>query len=348
MKKTILLLCAILIFTGLIASPAYYSNRILFSLDAAEKPLTNEQLESMNTPYPDLNKMIAKFGVIKIEPWLPNATDKDHDGDIYLNRIYRLITNAPQAAPFVLAEEIKNSSQVIKSAEPEAIMRTLSTTPDDPMIGNQWYLYKAQVQEAWSLWDLEGGDIPGDRNIVVAVVDDGVEYTHPDLWKNIWINQDEIPSWSYALIDANSDSFITAEEAVAAVGADKDLRDVLNSNLFIDSQDNDGDGYVDNIIGWDTDESGSSSDDDRNPMVTNNSHGTHVSGLVGATTDNNTGVASAAYNISIMPVKATGDETVLNINTGWDGILYAAQAGGEYHQLFMGWTRIQFLCAKYR
>ena len=64
-------------------------------------------------------------------------------------------------------------------------------------------------------------------------------------------------------------------------------------------------------------------------MVKNNDHGTHVAGLVGATTNNAIGIASAAYNISIMPVKATGDETVLSINTGWDGILYAAQAGAD-------------------
>ena len=320
---------SLIIGTAGLALPAYYSNSILFSLESREELLTPEQMKKLETPYPELNKLIKKFNVVKIEPWLPNATEKDHDDDVYLNRIYRLRTNADIEAPFVAAGEIANASSAIRNAEPEAIMRTYAV-PDDPSIGNQWYLYKAQVQEAWKLWDLESGEVPGDRNIVVAVVDDGVEYTHPDLWKNIWINQDEIPETYFPLIDVNpADGFITAEEAVASLGAGMDLRDVLNSSMFIDGLDNDGDGYKDNIIGWDTDEDGSSTDDDRNPMVKDNDHGTHVAGLVGATTDNNTGIASAAYNISIMPVKATGDETVLSINTGWDGILYAAQAGAD-------------------
>ena len=328
MRKIALLFVSLLMISVLFAAPAYFANRILFSLDASEGLLTEEQMHNLKTPYPELNKLIAKYNVVKIEPWLSNATDKDRDGNVCLNRIYRLTTSADIEAPFAAAGEIAGASTAIKNSEPEAIMRTCAI-PDDPSIGNQWYLYKAQVQKAWSLWNIEGGEIPGSRNIVVAVVDDGVEYTHPDLWKNIWINQDEISNVYFSLIDANADNYITAEEAVASLGTDKSLKDVLNSTMFADGVDNDGDGYIDNIIGWDTDESGSSSDDDRNPMVTNNDHGTHVAGLVGATTNNNEGIASAAYNISIMPVKATGDETVLSINTGWDGILYAAQAGAD-------------------
>jgi hypothetical protein len=334
MKKVNVLFLVLMMTVALIAAPAYYANKILFSLDANVQPLTSEQLLTLETPYPELNKIIKKWDVVKIEPWLPNAKETDHDGDVYLNRIYRLTMNVDVEAPSFVAGEIANSSTAVQHAEPEAIMQTLAK-PNDPRMGDQWYLYKAQVQEAWNLWDLEGGEIPGDRRIVIAVVDDGVEYTHPDLWKNIWINQDEIPATYFPLVDANSDGFITAEEAVNAVGdisgnGEANLKDVIAAaSYLVDNLDNDGDGYIDNIIGWDTDAESSSSDDDRDPMVTNNSHGTHVAGLAGATTDNNTGVASAAYNISIMPVKATGDETTNSINTGWSGILYAAQAGAD-------------------
>jgi len=314
------------------AAPAYYADKFLFSLDKDEEVLTVEQCKSLNTPYPELNKIIKKYNVVKIEPWLPNAKASDHDGDVYLNRIYRLTTNQDIPAPLALISEFNNTSPAIKSLEREAIMRT-QATPDDPQIGNQWYLTKSQAKEAWKLWDLEGGETPGDRNIVVAVVDDGVEYTHPDLQNNIWINQDEIPALYFSLIDADADGFITSKEAVDFVktnGGGNDLSDVLKFETYIiDHVDNDGDGYIDNIIGWDTDESGNSSDDDRDPMVTNNSHGTHVAGLVGATSNNSIGIASVAYNISIMAVKATGDEATLSINTGWDGIMYAAHAGAD-------------------
>lgn len=324
----------------LAATPAYYADKFLFTLDQNEDVLTAEQCENLQTPYPELNKLIKKFNVIKIEPWLPNAKPTDHDGDIYLNRIYRLTTKQDVEAPLALISEVKSASTAIRGAEREAIMRTYAI-PDDPMIGNQWYLVKSQVKEAWDLWDLEGGEIPGDRRIVVAVVDDGVEYTHPDLWKNIWINQDEIPEVYFSLIDVSpADSFITAEEAVNFNGdvsgnGKADLKDIIASNsLLTDGLDNDSDGYIDNIIGWDTNLRGYYNDDtylddDRDPMPTNNSHGTHVAGLAGATTNNGVGIASAGYNISIMPVKATGDDTEKNIDTGWAGILYAAQAGAD-------------------
>ena len=320
--------------------PAYYADKFLFTLDQNEDVLTAEQCKNLQTPYPELNKLIKKFDVIKIEPWLPNAKENDHDGDVYLNRIYRLTTKQDIEAPHALISEIKSASTAIQGAEREAIMR-IHAIPDDPMMGNQWYLVKPQVKEAWDLWDLEGGEIPGDRHVVIAIVDDGVEYTHPDLWKNIWINQDEVPSLYFSLIDVSPvDSFITAEEAVAFCGdingnGKEDLRDVISSNsLLTNTLDTDGDGYIDNIIGWDTNFRGYYNDDtylddDRDPMPINNSHGTHVAGLTGATTNNGTGIASAGYNVSIMPVKATGDETVDNINTGWAGILCAAQSGAD-------------------
>jgi hypothetical protein len=330
-----ILIIATLSLALLSSSEAYYANRFLFNLNAEETPLTQEQMESLKTPYAQLNRLISKYNVVKIEPWLKNAKDSDQDKGVFLNRIYRLVTKQDVPAPFVFLDELQQANSAIKSAEQEAIMSVTGTIPNDPQKENQWYLTKAKVFEAWQLWDLEGGDVPGNRNIVVAVVDDGVEYTHPDLWKNIWINQDEISSSYFPLIDTNSDGYMTAEEVVNFVGdADgngiTNLKDVISSGSFLaDGSDDDGDGYKDNLIGWDTNESGSSSDDDRDPMVTNNSHGTHVAGLVGATTNNGVGVASTAYNISIMPVKATGDETTNSINTGWDGILYAAQAGAD-------------------
>jgi hypothetical protein len=172
--------------------PAYYSNQFLFALSSDEQVLTDEQCIALETPYADLNKIIKKFNVVKIEAWLPNAREHEHDNEIYLNRIYRLITKQDVEAPLVMAGEIANSSSAILSAEREAIMRIDASIPNDPMKGNQWYLSKAQVLQAWRIWDLEGGEEPGNRNIVIAVLDNGVEYTHPDLWKNIWINQDEI------------------------------------------------------------------------------------------------------------------------------------------------------------
>ena len=60
-----------------------------------------------------------------------------------------------------------------------------------------------------------------------------------------------------------------------------------------------------------------------------NSHGTHVAGLIASTTDNNTGIASTAFNCSILSVKVSDENQSgqIYITDGFAGLLYAAKAG---------------------
>ncbi|MBW6457771.1 MAG: S8 family serine peptidase, partial [FCB group bacterium] len=333
MKKTGLLILWTMMVTAVFAE--YHPHHILFSLQPHEAPLTPEQCISMETPYPGLNTFIRKNNAVRIEPWIPNARPDDRDGAVYLNRIYRIVIRPDiELAPGILSE-LKNTVSAIQNAEWEPVMRTRAV-PDDPMIGNQWYLNKIGAREAWKLWDIANGEVPGKKEIVIAVVDDGVEYTHPDLWQSIWINQDEIPADVFALADTDDDGFVTAAEAVAFCGdlngdGKADLRDLLHSySPFLTGGDTDGDGYIDNILGWDA--AGS----DNNPMPVNNSHGTHVAGLAGATTNNGTGVASVGYGVRVMPVKASGDDDSNSISHGYPGITCAAQAGADIINLSWG------------
>ena len=92
---------------------------------------------------------------------------------------------------------------------------------------------------------------------------------------------------------------------------------------------------MDDLIGWDC--AGYSGLQDNIPSppsgVSNGgtwAHGTHVAGLLSATSNNNTGIASIGFNCSIMSVKvSTGEQSYPYITHGYDGILYAARAG--YH-----------------
>src|SRR4029453_17782172 len=63
----------------------------------------------------------------------------------------------------------------------------------DPLEAQQWHLGAAKVREAWAYLASQGLPAHGDPNIVVAVIDTGVDYTHPDLAANMWVNPREIP-----------------------------------------------------------------------------------------------------------------------------------------------------------
>lgn len=115
--------------------------------------------------------------------------------------------------------------------------------PDDPLYSQLWGLQNMDIETAW---DIETGS--GD--VVVFVIDTGIDTDHPDLVANLWSNPVEIPG---------------------------------------NGIDDDGNGYIDDVHGIDTYNNDSDPEDDH-------SHGTHVSGTIGAQGNNATGVAGVNWH----------------------------------------------------
>jgi len=86
-----------------------------------------------------------------------------------------------------------------------------------------------------------------------------------------------------------------------------------------DGIDNDGDLYIDNYRGWDM------ANNDNDPTYEASSHGVHVCGIAGASTDNNIGGAGVGFNCKILPVKISDASGVLI--AAYEGIKYAADHG---------------------
>jgi subtilisin family serine protease len=71
----------------------------------------------------------------------------------------------------------------VEFAEPDYIVHASTTTPNDPSFGQLWGMAKIQAPQAW--------DITTGSNVLIGVIDSGVDYNHPDLAANIWTNPGE-------------------------------------------------------------------------------------------------------------------------------------------------------------
>lgn len=136
-------------------------------------------------------------------------------------------------------------------------------TPSDTYYGHQWYLKRINAFEAWD-------KVKQTDNVVVAVIDSGVQIDHPDLKNNIWINPGEI----------------------AANGKDDDQN-----------------GYVDDLFGWDFVNSASNPNPkfDAGFTETGITHGTLVAGIIAGQGNNQEGITGLSWHAKIMPLKVLTD-----------------------------------------
>jgi serine protease len=192
------------------------------------------------------------------------ATGRTDQG---LERVSTLTATSVEAAHDIVAA-LQNDPRV-EYAELRPIRHTdefegnrrggnaLDGVPNDPFYAQQWGLQAVDAEAAWNI-------TRGDSNTIIAVVDIGVDFAHPELTPQRWTN------WA---------------EVHGTPGVDDD-----------------GNGYVDDYYGYDfVDGDG---DPTPNPLVPAESHGTHVSGIAAAVRNNGRGIAGLAPECRIMGVRA--------------------------------------------
>ena len=160
----------------------------------------------------------------------------------------------------------------------------------DPGYSSEWHLQNAKIVDMWKYMDknspkdANGKKITGaggNKDTVIAVIDTGVDYNHPDLHDNMWVNVNEIPD---------------------------------------NGIDDDGNGYVDDYLGWNAvAENGDPMDDQ--------GHGTHCAGIVGAV-NNKIGAIGVAYNCKIMAVKC-GSAAGFRSSDIAEAVTYAYMNGAD-------------------
>ncbi len=216
-RKTVISIVLLLCFSSSYGQPVrrfclpagstshdYIKNTIILKI----KPEYASFCKSKHLDLPVINAVFQQLGVNSLEKKFPAirppAQKTNLQGQQYadLSRIYEITylasENIEQAINRLMA------TGMIEYAQPHYIMKPLDYVPDDPLIANQYHL---GLIGAFGAWDM----VKGDSNMVIGILDWGVDITHPDLIGNIKYNYHDP----------------------------------------IDGIDNDNDGYTDNYRGWD-------------------------------------------------------------------------------------------------
>ncbi len=165
---------------------------------------------------------------------------------------------------------------------------SVASTPvmtNDTFLNKQWYLDSIHAREGWNI-------TTGSRNVVVAVIDSGVDIDHPDIKDNLWVNKGEIAG---------------------------------------NQKDDDRDGYVDDIHGWNF----VKNSPDVRPIRSSSGldeawiHGTVVASLIAASGNNNIGISGVAWRAQIMPLVVLGPDGYGNDAEIVDAIHYAVVHGAD-------------------
>ncbi|NWF99081.1 MAG: S8 family serine peptidase [Nitrospirae bacterium] len=182
--------------------------------------------------------------------------------------------------------------------------------PNDEFFVDQWalrnigkYVYgtKGADIDATYAWRVSTGNY----GIIIAVIDTGVDYNHPDLYSNIWRN---------------------APECNGLPGVDDD-----------------GNGYIDDCTGWNFVTCESWDDTEclipttgNNDPMDDYGHGTHVAGIIGAVGNNALGVTGVMWRTSIMPVRVLNQYGEGDDDDIAEGIKYAVDNGAKVINASLG------------
>ncbi|MBN1351977.1 S8 family serine peptidase [candidate division KSB1 bacterium] len=262
--------------------------------------LASSKLHSRNgialTGIQSIDALNQRFTVSRFARLFPGSEAVSATFEYGLPRVYRI--NFIRGVDLGEILRAYASDPNVEYAQPVGIHRLLEMYPNDPHYTNQWNLTKIGCPVAWEITQ-------ADSSILLAIIDTGVDYMHPDLGGaspfisgNIWIN------WA---------------EYAGVPGADDDEN-----------------GYVDDIRGWDWVDVGQysdptpwdgedASDEDNDPMDFNG-HGTHCAGIASAITNNGAGIAGVGWNCQVMPLRVGWSVNYGGSELGLVGMDYCAQA----------------------
>lgn len=205
-----------------------------------------------------------------------------------INEEWQVIELKEGADPSALVNELMAMEDVM-AVEPDFVIRSSGFEPNDPGYSRQWAHAKVKSPSAWNLSN-------GSNDVIVAVIDGGIEYTHVDLTANMWRNSREVKN----------------------------------------GRDDDGNGFVDDVVGWDF----INNDADPRADVSRHVHGTHVAGIIGAEGNNSKGVVGHAPEVRMMALKYIGSDGTGYTSAAIKAVDYAIKNGA--HIINASWSSASY------
>lgn len=202
--------------------------------------------------------------------------------------------------------DLLSSSNLFSVVEPAYNFSVLSDgyLPNDPLADSTLSANTGMPQlilhDFYKAWTIQQGD----TNLVIGVVDTGINFDQEDLKANLSFNYND------PVDGINNDG------------------DVLDGDSLLDDIP-----LVDNFRGWDL------GDNDNDPSESNGGkHGTEMTSIIAASPNNDTGMVGVAYNCKYLPIKASRDVAPNNLNQGYVGMILAAEQGAKVVNCSWGTT----------
>ncbi len=300
-------LSVLIISSALAGSPAdhidvlsdgtmFISNRLIVVNEYNAQAYQTEKSSSgyAVTGVASVDELCRKLKVIKVEPFYKGILRKP-----------ALIREVSRMYIFTLSGDVSVLSAIpVLTGDPNIELAELYTLPNlhyepnDPYLDQQWYLSHTHTLEAW---DTVRGDTT--RHSIIAIVDTGVNWEHDDLGPNVWVNDAE---------DLNHNGIFDPED--------------------INFTDDDGNGFVDDVIGWDFGEN------DNDPAEDDLLHGSGVASSASEATDNDILGAGMGFSARLMCLKAADHQG--NFLDPYPCIIYAADNGA--HIINCSWGYLNY------
>lgn len=255
------------------------------------------------TGLPSIDALNRQSRARGIFPLFPNPAQSDSEG---LGRIY--VLKVDRGTDILAAVAQYASDPNVEYAEPNYLARITLTPNDTYYASEQWNLNNTEQTINGVVGKLDADiDAPeawdtttGSPSVVIAIIDTAVDLDHPDLTGQIWTNPGETPG---------------------------------------DTIDNDGNGYPDDVNGWDFVNGDNDPDDDHDgpgDPLGDHWHGSHVAGIAAAIMHNNEGIAGVCPGCKIMPLKVCNASGSCSWSDVAAAIRYAADNGAKIISMSLG------------